>query len=98
MTEADPELESLLAQCANRPLHHLGNLANRRSCLGVFAQLSVMSLRPCYALSPLGCFSQLITPGFEDARVVSYAIASATTQFHPMNKPGADSSLRQEAN
>jgi hypothetical protein len=63
----------------------------------MFSQLGVMSFRPRYALS-FGSFSQLITPGFEDARVVSYAIASATTQFHPMNKPGSDSSLRQEAN
>ena len=32
------------------------------------------------------------------SRVVLYAIASATIQFHPMNKAGADSSFRQEAN
>jgi hypothetical protein len=63
----------------------------------MFSQLGVMSFRPRFALS-FSSFSQLITPSFEERRVVSFAVASATIQFHPINKPGADGSLRQEAN
>jgi len=38
MAEANTQLQGLLAQRANGPLHLFGNFHDRRFCLGVLAQ------------------------------------------------------------
>jgi hypothetical protein len=55
MAEANAELESLLAQSTDSPLHQLGNLRHRGFSLGMLSKFGVMSFRPCHALS-LICF------------------------------------------
>jgi|SRR5665213_1368829 len=76
MAETNTKLESLQAQCANRALHRLSNFNNRRPRLRMFAQLSVMRLRPRNSLPALlYLFGHSITP--LRSRLLTHLAASA---------------------
>lgn len=55
MAEANTELQGLLPQSSNRPLHLLGDFDNRRLSFRVLAQFNVHCFRPRNALGRL-CF------------------------------------------